>query len=135
MWGGAGHLLHGIFCTFSWIALSFLDTKRGMTEATAGHVRGGLKRHKKKKKRKGGRCRRSQRRGRPCRNTLGSNCTSYFLRFLFLTKLVTHSSTSPHPSTAVDGPTFTLAQHFLLSHCALPHLSAHAGRATNECSW
>lgn len=42
-------MLHGIFCTFSWIALSFLDTKRGMTEATAGHVRGGLKRRKKKK--------------------------------------------------------------------------------------
>lgn len=32
-WGGGGaeHLLHGIFCTFSWIALCFLDVKRFWT--------------------------------------------------------------------------------------------------------
>lgn len=29
---------------------------------------------------------------------------------------------------------FSLAQQFLLSHCALPHQSAHTGGATNECS-
>lgn len=45
-WGGAEHLLHGIFCTFSWIALSFLDMKRFwmVKEANAGHVWGGLSR-------------------------------------------------------------------------------------------
>lgn len=42
--------------------------------------------------------------------------------------------TSPLLSTVVDGITFSLAQQFLLSHCALPHQSAHMGGATNECS-
>lgn len=46
--GGAGHLLLGIFCTFSWIALSFLDTKRGTAEGTAGHVCNDLKRRQQK---------------------------------------------------------------------------------------
>lgn len=50
--GGAGHLLHGIFCTFSWIALSFLDTKRGTAEGTAGHVCRDLKRRERRPQQK-----------------------------------------------------------------------------------
>lgn len=38
-------------------------------------------------------------------------------------------------STAVDDIVSSLAQQLLLSHCALPHQSAHTGGATNECSW
>lgn len=50
--GGAGHLLLGIFCTFSWIALSFLDTKRGTAEGTAGHVCRDLKRRQRRPQQK-----------------------------------------------------------------------------------
>lgn len=45
--------------------------------------------------------------------------------------LITHTPTSIHCCRLI----FSLAQQFLLSHCALPHQSTHTGGATNECSW
>lgn len=51
--------------------------------------------------------------------------------FFFLPNiLITHMPTSIHCCRLI----FNLAQRFLLSHCALPHQSAHTGGATNECS-
>lgn len=92
--------------------------------------------------------RRPQRIGRPCRNTLGSNCTSYFLSdqwihfktfffsFVFLLNvLVTRSSPPLFPCTAVDSLILGLVQQFHMSHHPLPQQSAHMGGATNECSW
>lgn len=125
-------LFHGLLCLF-WIQR---EGQRGQQDMSVEIWRDA----------EGGRSRRSQRIGRPCRNTLGSNCTSYFLSdqwihfkifffFFLLDVLVTHSSSPPFPCTAVDGPTLSLVQHFLLSHCPLPHQSAHMGGATNECSW
>lgn len=79
--------------------------------------------------------------GEPRRNTLASNCVlsdraihlskDFFIYFL---NQIYWWPTRPLLPTAVDDMIFNLAQRPLLSHCALPHHSARAGGATNECS-
>lgn len=140
--GGAEHLLNGIFCTFSWIVLSF-----GYEEVVDGEgskPRTSLRRSVTREDLKRRKLRLLQKISED-RETMQKTLWSLIVFHNFLSDQSIHLKkdffyqiywlpTRPLLSTAVDHILFNSAQQFLLSHCALPQQSAHTGGATNECS-